>query len=60
MVQITNKFVANAMLPPGREHTIVRDAELTGFGLRLTPGSKVYIVEARVNGIKKRACSRLD
>ena len=53
MPKLTKSFVKNIPLP---EHgqVIYRDDQLPGFGLRVTPGSKSYIVEARVNGVARR------
>ncbi|HEY9778280.1 MAG TPA: integrase arm-type DNA-binding domain-containing protein [Planktothrix sp.] len=39
---------------PEKGQLIVRDDELTGFGVRFTPKSASYIVECRLNGINKR------
>jgi hypothetical protein len=39
---------------PEQGQVIYRDSELTGFAMRVTPGAKSYIVESRVNGVKRR------
>jgi integrase len=53
MPKLTKSFVKNISFPE-RGQIIIRDDQLPGFGLRVTPGSKTYIVEARVNGIARR------
>lgn len=53
MAKLTKKFVNNVPLPD-KGQLIFRDDQLPGFGLRVTPGSKTYVVEARVNGIQRR------
>jgi integrase len=53
MIKLTNSFVST--LPfPDKGQVFYRDSSLTGFGLRITPGKRTYIVEARVNGIVRR------
>jgi hypothetical protein len=52
-VAITQDFVANAAHPT-RGQIIYRDSNLIGFGLRLTAGSKSFVVEAKVNGKTRR------
>ena len=39
---------------PERGQRIIRDLDLKGFGVRLTPHCKSYIVEGRVNGTQRR------
>ena len=39
---------------PDRGKLIIRDSELKGFGLSVSSVSKSYIVDCRVNGIKRR------
>lgn len=53
MPKLTKSFVKNIPFPE-RGQIIFRDDQLPGFGLRVTPGSKTYIVEARVNGVARR------
>ena len=53
MPKLTKSFVKSIPLPE-RGQIIFRDDLLPGFGLQVTPGSKTYIVEARVNGIAHR------
>jgi hypothetical protein len=52
-IHITENFVGNAVHPPSGQ-IIYRDSKLIGFGLRVTPRSKSFIVEARVNGMNRR------
>lgn len=53
MPRLTRSFVRRVEYPESGQ-VIYRDKLLPGFGLRVTPGSKSYIVEARVNGIARR------
>ena len=53
MPKLTKKFV-DSVSCPDKGQVIFRDDRLPGFGLRLTPGSKTYVVEARVNGVARR------
>ncbi len=53
MPKLTKYFVANAK-PPDKGQIIYRDSALLGLGLRVTRGSRSYIVEARVNGVLRR------
>lgn len=53
MPKLTKSFVKGISFPE-RGQIIIRDDQLPGFGLRMTPGSKTYIVEARVNGVARR------
>ncbi|MBZ0188713.1 MAG: Arm DNA-binding domain-containing protein [Candidatus Obscuribacterales bacterium] len=53
MPKLTKSFVKSISFPSSGQ-IIFRDDQLPGFGLRVTPGSKTYIVEARVNGVARR------
>ena|SRR5690606_3302329 len=59
-IKLTKKTIDNLVSPkPTSEgkatQAFYRDTELTGFGLKLTSaGTKIYIVEARVQGKPKR------
>ena len=44
------KKVVDELQHPEKGQKIIWDSDLKGFGVRLTPGSKVYIVQARVKG----------
>lgn len=51
--KITKSCVDKAVLPEGGQ-TFIRDTELKGFAVRLTPGSKSFILEKRVDGKVRR------
>jgi len=53
MPRLTKTFVENVP-PPEKGQVIYRDSVLLGLGLRVTGGSRSYIVEARVNGVLRR------
>ena len=53
MPKLTKKFV-NCVPLPEKGQIIFRDTLLPGFGLRVTPGSKTYVVEGRVQGVARR------
>ena len=53
MPKLTKAFIAN-IKPPESGQLLFRDSALLGFGLRVTRGSRSYIVEARVNGVLRR------
>jgi integrase len=53
MPKLTKKFV-DSVPNPERGQVIFRDDRMPGFGLRVTPGSKTYVVEARVHGVARR------
>jgi hypothetical protein len=53
MAKLTKKFV-NSVPFPEKGQMIFRDERMPGFGLRVTPGSKTYVVEARVHGVARR------
>lgn len=49
-VRITKTYV-DALKPPAENQTFVRDAELKGFGVRITAGGAIaFIVEKRISG----------
>ena len=39
---------------PEKGQIFVWDDELVGFGVRITPGSKSFVAESRINGVKRR------
>lgn len=53
MPKLTNFFVSTLPFPE-KGQVFYRDSSLPGFGLRVTPTKRTYIVEARVNGILRR------
>lgn len=48
--KITKRLVDSLQLPEGATESVCWDSELTGFGIKVTPTGKKYIVKARVNG----------
>jgi integrase len=53
MPKLTNFFVSTLPFPE-KGQVFYRDSSLPGFGLRVTPTRRTYIVESRVNGILRR------
>jgi len=53
MPKLTNIFVSTLPFPV-KGQVFYRDSSLPGFGLRVTPTRRTFIVEARVNGILRR------
>lgn len=53
-MRFTRKSVASLVLPPGKPYAIFWDSELPGFGVRLNPTSKVWVVQYRVGGQSRR------
>lgn len=51
--RLTKTFVDGLVLPESGQ-VFVWDAELRGFGIRLTPTAKTYICQGRVNGRNRR------
>ena len=54
MEKITPKFIREAELPAGKKQVIFWDAELPNFGLRLTQGSKSFVLDISYNGKRHR------
>jgi integrase len=52
-MKLTKTTVETASLPE-KGQTFIWDDELRGFGVRLTPTARTYIVQARVNGATRR------
>ncbi len=52
-MKLTKNIVESAALPK-KGQAFLWDSELRGFGLRLTPAGRAYIVQGRVNGISRR------
>lgn len=46
-VKLTDAFIARATVPAGKTETVIWDAEVTGFGLRLRGNAKTYVVSYR-------------
>jgi integrase len=53
MPKLTKKFISNVKRPE-KGQMFLRDSTLIGLGLRITPNTCSYIVEARVNGVLRR------
>ena len=53
MTRLINSVI-NKLEQPAAGAKLVFDDDLRGFGIRLTPGAKTYIVQGRVNGKVKR------
>lgn len=52
-MKLTKKLVDTAK-HPAQGQTFLRDEELRGFALRITPGSKTFILEKEMNGRVRR------
>lgn len=48
------KAVIESIKLPERGQKFLWDDELTGFGVRLTPTARTYIVQARIHGVTRR------
>src|SRR6267142_737241 len=48
------KKVVDAAKRPTQGQVFLRDGELRGFALRITPGSKTFILEKEINGRVRR------
>lgn len=53
-VELTDDFVETACWSASQQQIIHRDSTLIGFGLRVTRGSKSFVVERRINGKNSR------
>jgi integrase len=52
-MKLTKTTVEKLALPESGQ-VLIWDADMKGFGVRLTPGGRVYIVQGRVNGKTRR------
>jgi integrase len=52
-MKLTKEAVENAKLP-AKGQSFLWDSETRGFGLRLTPTTKTYICQGRINGVTRR------
>src|SRR5690242_6437668 len=53
-VKLTEKSLAAIELPDGVAQLLVRDAEVTGFGVVIGKNKRTFIVEGRVDGTQRR------
>ena len=53
-MKFTKQSIEKIALPKKGKRLIVWDAELKGFGMRITPSGKMYIAQARVKGKSRR------
>jgi hypothetical protein len=53
MPKLTNAFIKK-IEPPEKGQKLLWDTGTKGFGVRATPGGKVFIVQGRVNGSDRR------
>jgi integrase len=53
-MRLNRKAVSTLLLPPDRPYLIVWDEDLPGFGVRINPTSKVWVVQYRSNGKSRR------
>ena len=54
-LKLTDSIVAQAALPEGKAEAVLWDAEVTGFGLRIRPGGRTWIVAYRPAGAGRSA-----
>jgi len=54
-LKLTDAIVARAVLPEGKSEIVLWDTEVTGFGLRLRPAGRSYIVSYRPAGAGRSA-----
>ncbi len=52
-MKLTKRSVESLPIPKSGQN-FVWDSELTGFGVRLNPAGRTYILQARVNGVSRR------
>lgn len=52
-MKLTKSMVENSILPE-KGQAFLWDSEVRGFGVRLTPSSRTYIVQGRVGGVERR------
>ncbi|MDH5642407.1 MAG: Arm DNA-binding domain-containing protein, partial [Nitrospira sp.] len=53
MAKLTKRTIDAAVNPPTGQK-FLRDEELRGFALRITPGSKTFVLEREIHGRVRR------
>ena len=54
MPKITKQFIETETLPPRTGQRFYRDDDMPGFAIRVTPKTKSFVVEKRVDGVNRR------
>lgn len=54
MSKLTKQFIESEIHPPLSGQRFYRDDDILGFAIRVTPKSKSYILEKRVDGVNRR------
>ena len=54
MSKLTKQFIESEIQPPVTGQCFYRDEDVPGFAIRVTPKSKSYIFEKRVDGANRR------
>ena len=52
-MKLTKHTIESASLPE-KGQSFLWDSETRGFGVRLTPAGRTYIIQGRVNGVSRR------
>ncbi len=53
-MRFTRQAVSNLSIPPGKPYHIEWDEALPGFGVRINPTNKVWVVQYRAAGKSRR------
>ncbi|KQU33184.1 hypothetical protein ASG63_14900 [Methylobacterium sp. Leaf94] len=56
--KLTDALVAKAALPPSVVDLVLWDSDVSGFGLRIRPAGKTWILAYRPAGAGRRACTK--
>jgi integrase len=57
-LKLTDALVAKAALPAGVTDMVLWDSDVSGFGLRIRPAGKTWILAYRPAGAGRRACTK--